>query len=204
MKLYCAPGTVSLAALIALEEAGAEYETVLVNFARNEQRGPGYAAVNPKARVPSLETAHGILTETPAILSYIAQTWPAAKLAPSDPFAYAKMQEFNAYLCGTAHVAHAHRMRGARWSDDPAVWENLKLKVPANMAEIFSLIQSSLFKGPWVLGDAFSTCDPYLFTLACWLESDSVNIADFPAIHDHYKRMIERPAVARAIARLST
>ncbi len=203
MKLYCAPGTVSLAVLIALEEAKAVYEAVLLDFKQNAQRAPEYKAINPKARVPSLETEQGIITETPAILTYIAQTFSAAQLAPTDPFAYAKMQEFNAYLASTAHVAHAHRMRGARWSDDPAVWENLKLKVPQNMAEIFALIQSTMFKGPWVLGDAYSTCDPYLFTLESWLESDSVNIADFPAIHDHYNRMQQRPAVARAMAKLA-
>ena len=153
--------------------------------------------------------AHGIVvrrvvpTSLPAILTYIAQTSPAAKLAPSDPFAYARMQEFNAYLCGTAHVAHAHRMRGARWSDDPAVWENLKLKVPQNMAEIFTLIETTMFQRPWVLGDAYSTSDPYLFTLECWMESDSVKIADFPTLHDHYQRMNDRPAVVRAMAKLA-
>ena len=203
MKLYCAPGTVSLAVLIALEEANARYEPILLDFKQNAQRTAEYKAVNPKARVPSLETEHGILTETPAILTYIAQTYPAAKLAPSDPFAYARMQEFNAYLCGTAHVAHAHRMRGARWSDDPAVWENLKLKVPQNMAEIFTLIETTMFQCPWVLGDAYSTSDPYLFTLECWMESDSVKIADFPTLHDHYQRMNDRPAVVRAMAKLA-
>lgn len=203
MKLYCAPGTVALAVLIALEEAKVVYETVLLDFKQNAQRTPQYKAINPKARVPSLETERGIITETPAILTYIAQTFPAAQLAPTDPFAHAKMQEFNAYLASTAHVAHAHRMRGARWSDDPAVWENLKIKVPQNMAEIFALIQSSMFKGPWVLGENYSICDPYLFTLESWLESDSVNIADFPVIHDHFNRMQQRPAVARALAKLA-
>jgi glutathione S-transferase len=74
--------------------------------------------------VPALVTDDGILTETPAILAYLAQRFPQAKLAPlDDPFAFAMVQAFNSYLCSTVHVAHAHRMRGTRWADDPAAIE---------------------------------------------------------------------------------
>jgi glutathione S-transferase len=70
-------------------------------------------AINPKGRVPALVTHADILTETPAILAYIAQRYPQANLAPlDDPFAFARMQAFNSYLCSTVHVAHAHWMCG--------------------------------------------------------------------------------------------
>ena len=63
----------------------------------------------------------GILTETPAMLAFIAQSFPQARMAPlDDPFAFAQLQAFNSYLCATLHVAHSHRMRGYRWADDPA------------------------------------------------------------------------------------
>ncbi|WP_163364217.1 glutathione S-transferase family protein, partial [Klebsiella aerogenes] len=76
---------------------------------------PEYLAVNAKARVPSLVTPRGVLTESPAILAYIAQSYPAAKLAPlDDPFAFAEAQAFNSYICSTLHINHAHRMRGTR------------------------------------------------------------------------------------------
>jgi glutathione S-transferase len=75
MKLYYATGTCALASHIALEEAGAEYSTVKISFATNEQRSPEYLAINPKGRVPSLVTDRGILTETPAMLAYIAQSF---------------------------------------------------------------------------------------------------------------------------------
>jgi glutathione S-transferase len=65
--------------------------------------------VNPKGRVPSIATDRGILTETPAILAFIAQHFPEAALAPlADPFAFAQVQAFNRYLCSTVHAAHAH------------------------------------------------------------------------------------------------
>src|ERR1700687_89969 len=111
LKLYFTPHTCALASLIALEEAGAEFEIVPIDFATIEQRSAAYLRINPKGRVPSLLTPRGILTETPAILAYIAQSMPEAALAPlDDAFSFARVQEFNAYLCSTVHVAHAQRM----------------------------------------------------------------------------------------------
>ena len=105
IKLFYAPHTCALASHIALEEAGAAYTTVRVDFASNGQRQPEYLAVNPKGRVPALVTDSGTLTETPAILAFIAQSFPKAGLAPfDDPFAFAQVQAFNSYLCSTAHV----------------------------------------------------------------------------------------------------
>src|ERR1700709_336438 len=129
MTLYYAAHTCALATHIALQEAGADYTTVRIDFATNEQRSPAYLAINPKGRVQALVTERGILTESPAILTFLAQSYPAAGLLPGEVFDAARVQEFNTYLCSTVHVSHAHRMRGARWSDDAAVVEALKLKV---------------------------------------------------------------------------
>jgi len=202
LKLFYAAGTCALASHIALEEAGAAYEAVRVDFSKDEQKQPAYLAINPKARVPALLTEHGVLTETPAILAFVAQRHPDAALAPlDDPFAFARVQAFNSYLCSTVHVAHAHRRRGARWVDDnPSAIEAMQRKVPANMTACFALMEREMFAGPWVMGEAYTICDAYLFTIAQWLESDSVDPALFPRIHAHRQRMSERPAVMRAIA----
>jgi glutathione S-transferase len=200
MKLYWATGTCALASHIALEEAGAKYETVKLDFTQGNQRKPEYLKTNPKGRVPALVTERGILSETPAILAWITQTYPQAKLAPADPFEFAVAQAFNSYLCSTVHPAHAHGRRGARWSDDPAAHESMKAKVPQNMADCFALIENDMLKGPWVMGAAYSICDPYLYTISGWLESDKVDIAKFPRVHDHFKRMNERPAVKAVLA----
>src|SRR5512139_134839 len=154
LKLYYARGTCALASHITLEEAGAAYEAVQLDFSKGEQRAPGYLEINPKGRVPALVTERGVLTETPAILAFIAQSFPAAKLAPiDDPFALAQAQAFNSYLCSTVHVAHAHRPRGSRWADDPSALEAMKRKVPQNMTECFELIERTMFVGPWVMGE---------------------------------------------------
>jgi glutathione S-transferase len=201
LKLFYAPNTCALASHIALEEAGATYETVRLSFADNDQRKQDYLAVNPKARVPTLVTDRGTLTETPALLLFIAQMFPAARLAPlDDTFALAEVQAFNSYLCSTVHVAHAHRMRGYRWADDPAAIANMQKKVPQSVGECFGLIEERILRGPWVMGAAYTIADPYLFTLAQWLEGDGVDRSRLPKVQDHARRMLERPAVRRAIA----
>lgn len=201
MKLYYAPATCALASLITLEEAGARYEPIRVDFAASEQSSPAFLAVNPKGRVPALATDDGIITETPAILAYIAQTHPAAGLAPlADPFAFAVVQSFNNYLCSTVHVAHAHRPRAYRWADDPAAQKAMQAKVARNMADCFELIEKEMPDAPWVRGESFTICDPYLFTVARWLKADGVDIADFPRVAAHAERMAERPAVRKALA----
>jgi glutathione S-transferase len=203
LQLYYALGACSLASHIALEEAGAPYEGIRIDLKAGDQRQPNYLKVNPKGRVPTLITDRGILTENPAILAFIAQSFPAAKLAPiDDPFAFAQVQSFNAYLCATVHVAHAHRARGARWVDanDTAALEAMKRKVPESVGACFDLIERSMFKGPWVMGESYTICDPYLFTLASWLENDSIDPKRFPRVYDHRNRMAERPATKRTLA----
>jgi len=201
LKLFYAAHTCSLASHIALNDAGADYTTVRISFAGDEQRQPDYLAVNPKGRVPALATDRGILTETPAMLVFIAQTFPQARLAPlDDPFRFAQVQSFNSYLCATLHVAHSHRMRGARWANEAASFADMQRKVPESVAECFGLIEKRMLAGPWVMGEAYTICDPYLFTMAQWMEADGVDPARFPKVRDHRQRMSERPQVRAAIA----
>jgi glutathione S-transferase len=201
MKLYYAAHTCALASHIALEEAGAEYSTVRISFAAEQQRSPEYLAINPKGRVPALVTERGILTETPAMLAFIAQSFPKARLAPlDDPFSFAEVQAFNSYLCATLHVAHAHRMRGHRWADDPAAIAAMQRKVPDSVGSCFELIESKMLQGPRVMGESYTICDPYLFTIAQWMEGDGVDPSRFPKVRDHRARMSERAAVRKAVA----
>jgi glutathione S-transferase len=200
-KLYYAPGTCALASHIALQEAGAAYETERLDFKANQQNSAEYLAINPKGRVPSLVTDRGILTETPAMLAFIAQSFPQAKLAPlDDPYAFAQVQAFNSYLCATVHVAHAHKGRGYRWASDETSFADMKRMVPKSVGACFALIERGMLRGPWVMGDSYTICDPYLFTVAQWLEGDSVDLSKLPKVMEHRKRMSERPAVRAVMA----
>jgi len=207
LKLFYALKTCALAPHIALEEAGANYEAVRVDFASNAQRKPEYLAINPKGRVPALVTDRGILTETPAILAFIAQSFPQARLAPlDDPFAFARVQSFNSYLCATLHVAHAHGLRGYRWvdADDIASLTAMKKKVPQSVGECYELIEREMLIGPWVMGTDYTVCDAYLFTVCQWMEGDGLDVARFPGVNQHRQRMSERPAVKTVLAQQST
>lgn len=203
LTLYYTPGTCAQAVRIALEEAGAPHQLVRVDFAAGQQRTPEYLAINPKGRVPALATPQGTLTETPALLAYVAQSFPAARLLPTDAHGFARLQEFHSYLASTVHIAHAHRPRASRWADEPEAIAAMQRKVPQNMTDCFNLIENHYLppadQGPWVMGEQYTVADGYLFTIASWLASDAVDIALFPKVHAHTQRMLQRPAVQRAL-----
>jgi glutathione S-transferase len=201
LKLYYSPGSCALASHIALEEAGAAYAAERVDFKSNQQISPEYLAINPKGRVPALVTDRGILTETPAILAFIASSFPQAKLAPfDDPFAFAQAQAFNSYMCSTVHVAHAHKGRGYRWATEETSFADMKRKVPESVGASFALIERDMLRGPWVMGESYTVCDPYLFTISGWLEGDGVDLSRLPRVMEHRKRMSERSAVQKVLA----
>ena len=201
IKLFYAPNACSLASHIALEEAGADYELVRVDLRAGGQLEPEYLALNPKGKVPALVTDQGTLTETPALLAYIAQTHPQANLAPlDDPFAFARMQGINDYIAGSLHVAYAHIFRGYRWVDDEAAIEAMKAKGPQVVANCLQLIQDTMLAGPWLMGDRYSTADAYLYVMCRWMPRAEMELADFPALAAHTARVADRPAVQRALA----
>jgi glutathione S-transferase len=75
----------------------------------------------------------------------------------------------------------------------------MRRKAPQAVGECFDLIEREMLRGPWVMGDVYTICDPYLFTLTQWLEADGVDPARLPRVREHRQRMSERPAVRRAI-----
>ena len=201
LTLYYAPGSCSFASYIALEETAADFETVRLDFRDNQQQSPDYLEVNPKGRVPALVTDKGILSETPAILTYLAHAFPEKQLLPfNDPFAIGKVQSLNAYICATLHVAHAHRFRGHRWADDEAAIKEMSRKAPEVVEECFVMLERDLFEGPFAIGDAFTISDPYLYTVSTWMEFDEVDLNKVPRLVEYRERMKERPAFKRAIA----
>jgi glutathione S-transferase len=200
MKLYYAKGTIAIATAIALHEAGLDFEPVRLDFRAGEQTGPEYQAINPKGRVPALVTDQGILTETGAILDYIADIAPAAGLRPSDAYEAAKMREAMCYIASTMHVNHAHKMRGHRWASEESSFADMKAKSVQTMTESAAHVENHVLQGPYVLGETFSLADPYLYVACNWLEGDGVTVADFPRIVAFIEAMRGRTSVAQVIA----
>jgi glutathione S-transferase len=203
LTLYYARDTISLATHIMLEEVGATYSTVRIDFGKTQQRSPEYLKINPKGRMPALVTDRGILTETPAMLVYVAQAFGRPELAlMDDPFGFAQVQAINAYLCSSLHINHAHRMRGRRWVDakDSAAIAAMQRHVPVSVSANYELIESEMLQDPWVMGERYTICDAYLFTLAQWLEQDGADPKHIPKVIDHRRRVGERAATKKAIA----
>ena len=118
LTLYYAVNTCSRATHIALEDARAPYKLHAVDFAKSEQQSLDYLKINPKGRVPALVTPRRILTETPAMFAFVAQSFPEAMLAPlNNAFEFAELQSFTSYLCSftlptrIAYVDIVGRMR---------------------------------------------------------------------------------------------
>ena len=200
MQLHYAPNTISTAVALALFEAGAEFERVPVDFASAEQTGPAYHTINPKGRVPALVTDRGVLTETGALLDFIAATYPDAGLVPSEPFAAARMREVMYYIASTMHVNHAHKRRGARWADRQSSWDDMAAKVAETMTASAAYVDANALAGPFVLGDRFSIADCYLFVVCNWLAADGVDTAPFGKLTAFMAAMEARASVRTARA----
>jgi glutathione S-transferase len=184
LKLHYAPRTISVAVAIILEECGIPHEKIRVDFATAEQTKHDYRQINPKGRVPALETPDGILTETPAILEYIAP-----QLVPEDAFAAAKMRELMSYLNATMHPHHAHGLRGERWADEPSSLADMKRKMPIRMAECAAHLEEYLPSLPFEIGKLTVLSDAYLYVVLSWLPGDGVDIAHFPRLADFQHEM---------------
>lgn len=195
MQLYYAPRTISIAIAIALEEAGLDFEAVKVDFANAEQTTPAYAQINPKGRVPALVVDGGILTETGALLDYVAAMAPQAGLVPEDPVMAARMREVTYYLASTMHVNHAHKLRGHRWANDESSFRDMTSKVPETMTASCDYIERNGLRGPFVLGDRISLADCYLYVVCSWLEADGVDVSAFPKIVAFRSAMEARKSV---------
>ncbi len=182
LVLYLGPGSSSMAAHIALNEAGATFRPVNVSFAAREQREPAFLAVNPLGKVPVLLVDGRPLTEVLAILYFVAHTFPGARLWPFDN----RLDEAQAlsWMSFIASSVHPARRRGREAA-----------------YEVYLGMQQRLGSHAWAVADQFSLADIHLFRLY-WRSSASLRFdpADFPALEDHKARMLARPAVKATIA----
>jgi glutathione S-transferase len=207
VKLFYYPGACSLIPHIALEEIGADYEAQMIDFARGEQLSAEYLAVNPAAQVPALQTPQGVITQIPAILAYLALSFPASVLGRAeDPFEFATMQSFQLYIATTVHVLFRQISRPDVFADGDVAHAALKAKVPAMSDHYFEPIERQLADGrTWVHGDSYSASDIYLYVFASYLNmGDRGDKTKIPCIWSHRQRVRARPAVGRALAQESS
>ncbi|MEX1233679.1 MAG: glutathione S-transferase family protein [Roseovarius sp.] len=195
MKLYYAPGTVSVTIPIALHEAGLAFDSYKVSFKDGEQTKPAYHQINPKGRVPALEVEGSVLTETGAILDYIAAIAPGARLMPEAPVEAARVRGVIHYLASTMQVNHAHGPRAYRWAEREESHADMRAQVPKTMTASATYVEEHCLTGPFVMGDRVTVADPHLFVMCQWLKGDGVDVANFPRITAFIEAMEARASV---------
>ena len=196
LKLYISPGACALASHIGLEEAGADYETQVIDLKTGQQRTPAYLAVNPAGVTPALQTDRGVITQNAAILAFVAQTHPDRGLAPiEDPHAFAAFNAFNGFLGSSLHPAI-----GKVLFSRPALDAEARAKAVDEALTKYQLVEDHWLRGPWVLGDDFSLADGYLAVFTRWArQADLLDPARFPGLNAQLDRVQARPAVLRVL-----
>lgn len=201
LKLFYSPGACSLVTHIALEEAGAEFEPVRVMLAQGEHLKPEYLAINPHARVPALGADQGVIAENIAILNFIADTFGGEGSVPrGDPFAAARCNEYLSWFASSVHIAFAQLWRAERFTDDQSVWEAIQAGGRKALEKQFDEIETLCGDG-WLVSGYFTAADSYVLTFFRWGRRIGEEMIIYPAWAALCRRMLERPAVQRALQR---
>lgn len=204
IKLFYANGACSLAPHIALEETGATFEPVPVDMRAGEHRNADYLRINPKARVPALTVDDWVLTENPAILQFIARSFPEARLWPDEVQAQARVLEWLGWLASTIHVAYAHVRRAERYATTEASLQDVRARGLETCRDLWSAVDRKIAQGPWAIGPDYTVADAYLLVFWNWGRGPALGFAmerDYPNWTAHARRMAQRPAVQRAYRR---
>ncbi len=201
LRLFYSPGACSLVTHIALEDAGAEFEPVRVTLARGEHLKPEYLALNPHARVPALATDEGVITENIAILNFIADTFQAEGSVPrGNPFATARCNELLGWFASSVHIAFAQIWRAQRFTGDQSVWPAIQAGGRETLAKQFAEIETMCGDG-WLVAGYCTAADSYVLTFFRWGRRIGFDMTAYPAWAALCGRMLERPAVQRALER---
>ena len=195
MKLYYSPGACSLSPHIVLRESGLAFEPVLTSTKTHKlQDGTDYYSINPKGYVPLLELDNGErLSEGPAIVQYIADQVPAKNLAPANgTMARYRLQEWLNFITSELH-------KGFGLMFNPAMPEEAKSLMRTKVTDRLKWVDSQLAGKQYLMGDAFSVADAYLFTVTNWTQYTGIDISGRPNLSAYMARVAARPAVQEAM-----
>ncbi len=204
LVLYYSPRACSLACHIALEESGLPFETRLIRLRAGEHKTDAYRAVNPTGKIPALAVGDQVLTEAHAILTYIAGAAPGVGLLPPDgTLARAHAHEWMNFLSSTLHIAFRPLFRPNTLLDDADLAPRFRAFGIPVLRDALLEVDRRLEGRPWVLGDRYSVCDPYVLVFYLWSQREDV-VGDMPDL-PHYRavaeRVLGREATRRALTR---
>lgn len=195
MKLYYAPGACSLSPHIVATEAGIPLDLVKVDTKTKTIRDEGdFWAVNPKGYVPALELDDGeVLTEGPAIVQFLADQKPAARLAPENgSFERTRVQEMLSYITSEIHKTYSPLFR-------PDVLPAVREERLEYLRKRYVLLEKRLEGRKYLFGEHFTIADAYLFVVTNWARGVKFDLSEFPNIQAFQKRVGNRKSVLQAM-----
>ncbi|WP_438027217.1 glutathione transferase GstA [Sorangium sp. So ce233] len=195
MKLYFSPGACSLSPHVVAREVGIELTLDKVDLAsKKTSSGRDYSAINPKGYIPALELDGGeVLTEGPAIVQYLADQKPEAKLVPSPgTMARYRVQEMLGYINSELHKSYSPLF-------NPKTSPEQRQEREEYLRKRYGVIEAALAKGPYLFGEQFTVADAYLFTVTNWSNFVKLDLSAFPNLLAYQRRVAARPAVQGAM-----
>ena len=202
-QLYYYPGNANLAPHILLEEIGADYELVLVDRNKNQQKSPEYLKLNPTGRIPVLVDGGLVLYETAAICLHLADRHVSAELAPAlGSNERAEFYKWLVYLTNTVQAELLLYFYPERLADDAAAAAQIKTHAEKRVGEMLDLIEAALAAGtgPFLLGTHYRAVDPYLLMLCRWTRAMHHPARNRRHLARFLETVMARPATQRAFA----
>ena len=201
LQLFYSPGACSLVTHIALEESGAPFQPTRVTLMHGEHLTAEFLDINPHARVPALVTDKGVVTENIAILNLIGDLYGKPGSVPrGDAYAAARCNELLGWFASSVHISFAQIWRGERFTEDASLHEAIKQGGLKALEKQFVEIENLSGEG-WIAGDSFTAADSYALTFFRWGRRIGMDMGRYPGWAALNGRVLERPAVKRAIER---
>ena len=197
MKLYYSPGACSLADHIALEWIGQPYEAVEVS--REQRKTPEYLKINPAGAVPAFEHDGWVLTQNAAILNYLSDSFPEARLSgDGTPRGRADVNQWLALSNADIHPAFHPLFGSTAYLEDPVVIDLTKEAARAKLRSLFERVDAQLAGRDWITGSR-SIADPYLFVVTRWAKAMAVDLSGLGNLERFFNAMLVEPGVRRAL-----
>ena len=197
MKLYYSPGACSLSDHIALEWIGHPYEAIEVS--REQRKTPEYLKINPAGAVPAFEQDGWVLTQNAAILNYLADSFPEARLGgDGTPRGRAEVNRWLAFANADIHPSFHPLFGSTSYLEDPALIDLSKDAARTKLRGLFERVDAQLAGRDWVTGSR-SIADPYLFVVTRWAKANKIDLTGFANLERFFNSMLADPGVQRAL-----
>ncbi|MGB6007815.1 glutathione S-transferase family protein [Castellaniella sp.] len=197
MKLYYFPGACPLVTHIALEWIGKPYETE--RLTREQTKEPAYLKLNPAGAVPTLVDGDFVLTQSAAILDYLAELHPEAKLLGDTPRDRAETRRWLSLCNSDIHRTFNLVFNAPYYSGgDETMGKTLAAKAGEKLKSLFAIANDRLKGRDWLTGQR-SVADPYLFVMLMWADAKQITLPGMEELRKFQQRLQADPGVQAAL-----